>query len=201
MANNNDHAAKAAWWITEGHGPTDTIGPLLMHIDVPEPSHRPFVEEAISKYAYAFLAKTQEAQRAVHAKIRDEKWTLNAYFNPGTKYTPGKRPSSESMRRFGITKWLDEALHIAPEHRDQILSGLKDLGMIDKWAARVLAFARTSAASAVAAPACSASVKPACSPTNSPLLPRPADGFWAPVKRWSALRSYSNSSQTLASTR
>jgi len=37
------------------------------------------------------------------------------------------------MARFGVTAWLDEAIEVAPEHREKILGALKDLTGIDKF--------------------------------------------------------------------
>ena len=138
----NKHAAELANWVDavkhdEAAGPRDvinSIGPLLMKIDVPDPSHQKLCEDAIgAKYAFAFLALSDEARTALNKKVTEMKWNVNVYRYSGAAFTSSKRPSSSDMARFGVTKWLDEAVSIAPENRDQILGTLKDLTAIDKY--------------------------------------------------------------------
>ena len=138
----NKHAAELANWVDavkddKAAGPRDvinSIGPLLMKIDVPDPSHQKLCEDAIgAKYAFAFLALSDEARTALNKKVAEMKWNVNVYRYSGAAFTSSKRPSSSDMARFGVTKWLDEAVSIAPENRDQILGTLKDLTAIDKY--------------------------------------------------------------------
>ena len=138
----NKHAAELANWVDavkhdKAAGSRDvinSIGPLLMKIDVPDPSHQKLCEDAIgAKYAFAFLALSDEARTALNKKVAEMKWNVNVYRYSGAAFTSSKRPSSSDMARFGVTKWLDEAVSIAPENRDQILGTLKDLTAIDEY--------------------------------------------------------------------
>ena len=138
VADKNRAAASAAGWVEQmapEHVKEAVVGPLIMHIDVPDPSHQPLVEAAIgAKYATsAFLAKNDEARNTLSRQIAEQKWGVNVYKNSEGAFRPRKRPSSESMAKFGVTKWLDEALLIPPEHRDVILCALRDLASVDAF--------------------------------------------------------------------
>ena len=66
----NRAAAEAAEWMQTSAPPAvkeHAIGPLLMYIDVPDPSHQQMVEEAIGpKFAFSgFLAATDDARDAM----------------------------------------------------------------------------------------------------------------------------------------
>ena len=144
MQHNKD-AAQAGHW-AEARAPEhvrdNIVGPLLMHIDVPEPSHQKLAEEAIGpKLAFSgFLATSDEARSEMTKAVQSHKWKVNVYKNSEGTFRPCKRPPSESMKKFGVTAWLDEALTIPPTHRDAILSSLKDLAQVDKY---LLATAKT----------------------------------------------------------
>ena len=73
---NRDAATLAHW--TDEHAPEHVkaavVGPLIMSIDVPEPSHQPLVEQAIGqKHAFAFLASTDEARDAMAQHVNEKK--------------------------------------------------------------------------------------------------------------------------------
>lgn len=130
----NKDAAKLGKWIgDEGIANEEVIGPLLMHIDVPKVAHQPLVEQAIgSKYATAYLATSDSAQKTVNKAVADHSWKVNVYRTAASAYVPGQRPEARLMKKWGVDMWLDEALAIPPEHRDQILSALKDLNGVDR---------------------------------------------------------------------
>ena len=110
------------------------IGPLLMAIDVPEKSHQALVEEAIGpKYAFSFLATTDRARNALMTKVKAEGWNVNIYKYPGGTFTPPKRPDAATMKKWGVTAWLDESVTIPPESRDAVLGALKDLTNISNY--------------------------------------------------------------------
>jgi len=138
----NKDSAHFAKWVSDvqrgsGEGPEEAgtaQGPLLMLIDVPKREHQPLVEEAIGpKYAYAFIAPTDSARLVLNKKVADEGLNVNVYRTAGGAFSPGQRPASKDMARFGVTAWLDEAVAIAPEHRDQVLGALKDLTLIHRF--------------------------------------------------------------------
>ena len=100
------------------------IGPLLMEIDVPNPSQRLLVEQALStKQLTCFLARTDEARDKLNRMVGGQ--PINTYRYKG-QYQPRQRPSSKELARFGVTGWLDEALVTKPEHRNDVLGILKD---------------------------------------------------------------------------
>ena len=112
----------------------EVIGPLLMAIDVPEKSHQALVEEAIGpKYAFSFLATTDRARNALMTKVKAEGWNVNIYKYPGGTFTPPKRPDAATMKKWGVTAWLDESVTIPPESRDAVLGALKDLTNISNY--------------------------------------------------------------------
>lgn len=86
VARGNQEAAQAAHWV-EAIAPASVkdavVGPLLMHIDVPEPSHQPLVEEAIGpKLAFSgFLAKSDDARNQMTQHVKAQKWKVNVYKN------------------------------------------------------------------------------------------------------------------------
>lgn len=105
------------------------------------------VEEAIHhKYAFAFLARNEAANNRMNDEINKGTWSgrngqVSLYKNNERRgpYEPSKtsdgkpRPASSSMRKFGISKWVDEAVQVPPAYRDDVLNTLKDLTVIDKY--------------------------------------------------------------------
>jgi hypothetical protein len=137
VVDKNRDAAQAAYWLDNSAPPQvkeQVIGPLIMHIDVPDKAHQPLIEEAIGpKHAFSgFLAMNDEVRNVVTRHVSEQSWKLNVYKNDGAGgYRPRQRPASSTMHKWGVTKWLDEALQIADQYRDAILTALKDLMQLD----------------------------------------------------------------------
>ena len=146
VAGKQREAAIAASWLQE-QAPENVrgkvLGPLLCHIDVPDQEHQKLVEEAIGfKFAISgFVALNDSARNAMTQKLNSEGWRLNVYKNSEGQFRPCQRPGSNSMKKWGVTAWLDEALQIADHERDAILCSLRDLMQVDKF---LLATAKTT---------------------------------------------------------
>ena len=139
VAYNCRESAELAKWVedqAEGDFRDQVVGPLMVHIDVPDKSHQRLVEECIGpKFGFGFVATTTAARQALSRKVASQpQWRVNIYMNAsGNKYVPMKRPASAELKKFGATMWLDEAITLPAAHRDVVLGALKDLSSIDTY--------------------------------------------------------------------
>ena len=46
----------------------------------------------------------------VNKVVADNRWNVNLYRTSAKQYAPRNRPSKESLRKWGVTMWLDEAV-------------------------------------------------------------------------------------------
>ena len=95
--------SQAAKWLEEEapeHVREHVIGPLIMHIDVPDASHQPLVEEAIGpKHAFSgFLAKNDQARNEMTKHVNSQRWKLNVYKNSDGART-ARRLSRDRLSR------------------------------------------------------------------------------------------------------
>lgn len=60
------------------------------------------------------------------------KYQLNVYKPPETAFKPVARPESAVLKKWGVHSWLDEAIKIPLDQKNEILSALKDLCSIDR---------------------------------------------------------------------
>ena len=128
----NQNSAKLAHELydKENMSPDELLGPLLMEIDVTLPDHRHLVEQCIStKVLCSFLARTDAVRDKLNRMVKGN--GISVYCYKGEPYAPRKRPDVGELKKFGITSWLDDALSIKPESRNDVLGVLRDMIAID----------------------------------------------------------------------
>ena len=131
---------RAARWVAQQGEDfsSQVVGPLLMHIDVPERSSQKLVEECLTaKYGFAFLAThPKRARQADDQGLAGEVERQRLLPRRGRALHAHEAPGVVVDEAFGVSSWLDEAVSIPPEHRDVMLSALKDLVSVDSVPAR-----------------------------------------------------------------
>jgi len=127
----NIEAAQFAYEVgPEKENVPDVIGPLLMEIDVREASHRHLVEQVIgTKLLSSFIGRTEQARDRLNKLSGNKRLTI---YRPGRAYEPRARPDVKELQKFGVTAWLDEALTMKPENKNDVLAVLKDIVSVDK---------------------------------------------------------------------
>ena len=89
-----------------------------------------------------FLARDDATRDELSRRVKtlgQEGSNVNIYRAAhGARYTPftvkgAPRPTAAQLKKFGVTSWLDDAVKVPADVRDEVFCALRDLTRIDRY--------------------------------------------------------------------